>query len=668
MALTTVAAEVMRDYDLDGVPSSGVHQPKKSDIRRLLGGYERVIDAFTSSGGLVFDTRALLYADLAKTANVMAWVVNDATAAYNGIYKKVGASGTGSWERVADLPYSFVVASDTGAGTPNAIQAATSNPISGSVLVLLNIFQANTASPVTVSFNGGSTLTVKTNNGNDVASGGLVAGMQVLGRVSGSTFRLASDQVPSAIIAQAEAAAAQAVAAAASLDLPTISAGDAGKTLFVNGSGGGYDLAKVSEGAVTSDAEDPLRITISNLSYPKGLDRSGDNAAASSNTAAINLAASSKKYVELGEGEITVNSIQVSSGNRKLIGYGRGATRLLGRSSTLPMIDFANGLEQCAVKDLTLARTVTPSAGTAAGIRTGAAVNLFEFDNLYIFGNWDGFLLFNTGYSHIRGCFCDANLSDGIQMANSGNNNQLQWYIDDILLQKNGERGIFASSAAGPSGVALGDWTNIRSFANSGPAIAVVGTSGVPINGVRLRGGFVGEDGGAAEIYLDTYGFGHKIENMFVEIPGTRTTGPTFGTPATGTGYGVQATVNNQDLKIADCYVYGCPSGGVISSATVLTRVSDTAFKNNGPYGVIIADGSKYAESDCDFSGHTTAARIVTSNLASALISGATPASTQPTQIPGGVAVGNPTGGVPGAGLVNVSSGLLKNNTAYTNP
>lgn len=219
MALTTVAAEVYRDYPLDGVPSSGLHEPKKPDIRRLLGGYERVINAFTSAGGLIYDTRALLYADLAKSANSLAWVVNDLTAGFNGIYMKIGASGGGSWERSADLPYSFIVAEDAGAGTANAIEATSELPISSSALVQLNIFQANGPGPVTVRFNGeGPVYTIKTNTVNDPAAGGLLAGMQLIGRVSGATFRLYTDQVSSAIVAQAEAAQVAADAAAATAE------------------------------------------------------------------------------------------------------------------------------------------------------------------------------------------------------------------------------------------------------------------------------------------------------------------------------------------------------------------------------------------------------------------------------------------------------------------
>ncbi|MDR6757847.1 hypothetical protein J2Y48_003144 [Mycoplana sp. BE70] len=207
------AAEVYRDYVTDGVPSSGPNKPKKADIRKLHSQYEAIIDAFTSNGGLVYSSLESLNADLAKAVNTMAWVVGDPVAANNGVYGKVGAPGSGSWTRRSDLPFSFVVASNIGAGTPNAIQATSSIPVSGSALVWVNVFTANTG-PVTVAFNGGAPLPIKTNTGNDVAPGGLMSGMIVLGIVSDSTFRVVNDQVSSAIVAAAEGWANVALAAA----------------------------------------------------------------------------------------------------------------------------------------------------------------------------------------------------------------------------------------------------------------------------------------------------------------------------------------------------------------------------------------------------------------------------------------------------------------------
>ncbi|WP_179119569.1 hypothetical protein [Ensifer adhaerens] len=190
-------------------PSSNPYEPSKAQIREWGTWVEGVIGAFIANGGLIYTSKASLDADLAHAAHSSAWVIGDATAGNNGVYMKVGASGAGSWTRVADLPFSFIIAADIGTGTPNAIQATTSIPVSGSALVWTNIFEANTASPVTISFNGGAPLTVKTNSGNNIAAGGLVAGMIVMGIASGTTFRLISDQASAAVVAAAEAALAE---------------------------------------------------------------------------------------------------------------------------------------------------------------------------------------------------------------------------------------------------------------------------------------------------------------------------------------------------------------------------------------------------------------------------------------------------------------------------
>ncbi|MBY5917362.1 hypothetical protein HFO77_23500 [Rhizobium leguminosarum] len=205
-------------------PSTSPQEPDKSQIRAWGTWLESFISAIGANSGSVFTTRAALFADLAHVANSMAWVIGDSTTVYNGIYRKNGTSGTGSWTRVGDLPYSFLTAVNVGAGTPNAIQATTAIPVSASALIVMNVVEDNTASSVTVSFNGSSALTIKSNSGNNISVGGLTAGMQVLGIATGSEFRLVSDQVSAAIIADAEAAAA---AAAASAGTATVAAASA---------------------------------------------------------------------------------------------------------------------------------------------------------------------------------------------------------------------------------------------------------------------------------------------------------------------------------------------------------------------------------------------------------------------------------------------------------
>lgn len=206
--MTQTAEDVFRDFVTDGVPASGAHHPRKAEIREWGASLEANIAGFQAGGGIVFQTKAAM--TLGYAVNQMAWVIADSTSANNGIYQKQGGSGAGSWTRVADLPYSFIVASDVGEGSPDSIQATSSLPISGSALVLLNVFQANTGSPVTVAFNGNEPLVIKSSSGNDIAPGGLQPNMLVMGRVYGSDFRIVTDQESSAIIAQAEGWAQQA--------------------------------------------------------------------------------------------------------------------------------------------------------------------------------------------------------------------------------------------------------------------------------------------------------------------------------------------------------------------------------------------------------------------------------------------------------------------------
>jgi hypothetical protein len=101
------ANAVYRDYEVDGVPTSGAHEPVKAEIRAYESLQNAAIDALLDATALTdvlpFETRALLFADLAHAAGVWAVVFADATAAYNGMYLKSGASGTGSWTKKADI-------------------------------------------------------------------------------------------------------------------------------------------------------------------------------------------------------------------------------------------------------------------------------------------------------------------------------------------------------------------------------------------------------------------------------------------------------------------------------------------------------------------------------------------------------------------------------------
>jgi len=231
-------------------PATSPYEPAKSDIRDWGTWIEGIVSAFLGNGGLIYTSQAALFADLAHGANSSAWVIGDANAALNGIYMKSGGSGTGSWTRVADLPYSFVKLTDTGAGTPNAIQLASTIPTSASVLRVANVFEANTGN-VTISENGGSAKALLTSSGNQIVAGGLVPGMMIAYIDNGTSFRLLSDQTSAAVQAAAEAAAAAAAssaaaaaASAAGVSLPAVAAN---RMLVDNAAGTARESKTLSE-------------------------------------------------------------------------------------------------------------------------------------------------------------------------------------------------------------------------------------------------------------------------------------------------------------------------------------------------------------------------------------------------------------------------------------
>jgi hypothetical protein len=132
-------------------PTSAPSQPPKSGARALFGlidaNLSNLINGLVIGGAVVYATRAALFADLARPANTLGIVYNDSTLAYNGVYVKAGASGSGSWSLTGlALPSSFAVdlsavvsevaAARNGAGSLDArldAELAAFNDLSGDV-------------------------------------------------------------------------------------------------------------------------------------------------------------------------------------------------------------------------------------------------------------------------------------------------------------------------------------------------------------------------------------------------------------------------------------------------------------------------------------------------------------------------------------------------------
>lgn len=206
------AAEIWRDYETDGVPSSGTHKPVKRDAKL----WGLMLESMLAQLGLGYATKAALDADLLHSANTLAMVYNDATAANNGVYVKSGASGSGAWSRVGDLPDTVIPLTVTG-GTGNAIVAtAPSTPMAPGRHLYLLTPTANNTGATTIVVNGGSPVAIKNALNATLASGSLIMGNGALMYWSTDHYQLlvAAAIDGNAILADAQAAAVSAAASA----------------------------------------------------------------------------------------------------------------------------------------------------------------------------------------------------------------------------------------------------------------------------------------------------------------------------------------------------------------------------------------------------------------------------------------------------------------------
>jgi hypothetical protein len=214
-----LAAEIWRRYVTDGVPASGFNNPNRDDIRAWGTTFETMLSAGVA--GLVFATLAEATADLVHNANTSAIVYNDAAPANNGLYCKIGVSGTGSWQRIGDLPIAVVPMTVTG-GTANAIVAtAPETPQSPGRKLFLLTPTANNSGATTLAYNGQSALPIKSAFGNALVGGELLnaSPIMMLGASDHFTLLLSTNVDASGILAAAvaaQSAAASSASAAAS--------------------------------------------------------------------------------------------------------------------------------------------------------------------------------------------------------------------------------------------------------------------------------------------------------------------------------------------------------------------------------------------------------------------------------------------------------------------
>ncbi len=100
-----------REHEIDGDDTSPKHFPIKADIRKLgttlAGAVSTLFGSQAAGTNPGFLTQAILYSKLAYADGTLGTVWKDTTLPNNGVYLKVGASGSGSWSQLSNTLFAL---------------------------------------------------------------------------------------------------------------------------------------------------------------------------------------------------------------------------------------------------------------------------------------------------------------------------------------------------------------------------------------------------------------------------------------------------------------------------------------------------------------------------------------------------------------------------------
>lgn len=198
------AIETLRDALFGNPPSPTAEPSREGVLAAFTEMYEAISGIVIGSGvGVVYPTRADLYADLAHDAGTVGFVYDDSTEAYNDFYVKSGASGAGAWTPTNALHGivgaivegnggRYVYANRTGGATPDEMIVTTSGGVPVSAYNVLDLYVFNVTGPNTVtgptlSINGLTAKPIRKADGTLLAIGEYVAGTHLAVRYQADT-------------------------------------------------------------------------------------------------------------------------------------------------------------------------------------------------------------------------------------------------------------------------------------------------------------------------------------------------------------------------------------------------------------------------------------------------------------------------------------------------
>lgn len=297
---------------------------------------------------------------------------------------------------------------------------------------------------------------------------------------------------------------------------------------------------------------------------------------------AINASLAALNYAFIPNGTYrTATSITLGS-NQRVVGESRPGTTINSITAGHSII-IAESAEYPQIKGFKLTRP-SGNYGTSAGkdgIHCNGYAQLVHIDDIEVSRHWRGLSLGPTSYSLVSNYLVDNNYDDGIHVEGTASIGAMQWTFLKGISQRNNGCGMKFQTVAGPTGASMGDLVSVSTYGNKIDGIAWQGIPSCPINAIRVRGAFVGEEGRHG-IYMDTYGVSTAtLADVFSEICGTLACGVDGTTPATNQGNGFHITANQQDVMMTGCNAIGNSWSGISCSA-VRAIVTGGQYRLNG--------------------------------------------------------------------------------------
>lgn len=280
-----------------------------------------------------------------------------------------------------------------------------------------------------------------------------------------------------------------------------------------------------------------------------------------------------------------ISPVLLSSGHA-LIGDGAGVTKLVSETADQPVISLGENMYWFHVRGMTIAHVDNPAVAGGDGIfqAPGATywVDNALLEDLLVIQNYHGLNLGKAFKATIQNVFSNGNNQNGFNFLTNAEadvngtlvGGPMQWVLFNCAAQANGYDG-YAYTVSGTGhggygvGTSLGTLTDCVTFANGHHGVSMIGTAATPLHGVRIEGGFFGDDGGQG-IYMDTYGVAHILRPNYMEL---------------ARGSNIYITANNTQTMIEGGMIVAAYNDGITSIGAVDTIITGGAFRNNGVAG-----------------------------------------------------------------------------------